>query len=83
MLQVFVVTEFGKSQKLDKNYKNNIMDYDVFWLGIEKRIALLQPIVKWITILEGDTLGMSKVAVTFSELTDIFNKNVVEMPVLN
>lgn len=53
--------------KLSKPVKDNILDDDVFWVRLERIQQILQPIVKWITILESDNITMSRVFLAIKE----------------
>lgn len=79
-LKLLVVTE-DATLKIGNNVKRNCLDDDVFWVRIEKLIDVLRPIVKWITILEGNSLGISQVVEAFKELTSVFSECVPSLPI--
>lgn len=78
-LQVLMVTE---EMNFSRNVKKNILDDDIFWTRLQKVILILKPIVKWITLLEGDTtFNISQVIVALDDIETEFNKYVPELPI--
>lgn len=61
-------------QSFGKNLKQVILDDDL-WCEIDDLKRFLDPIVKWITVLEGDYCGIHGVYKAFAELTKHFEKS--------
>lgn len=78
-LQILMVTE---GVKFSKNVKKNCLDDEIFWVKVENIIPILDPIVKWITLLEGDTLRISQVALAFKDIENNFKTHVPTLPIL-
>lgn len=53
---------------------------DEFWCGLVSLHRLLSPIVKWITILEGDRCVLSKVPEAFFDIHTSFEKTLTDSP---
>lgn len=65
---------------LKSNVKQTILS-DEFWSGLLCLHELLSPIVKWITILEGDKCPLSRVAEAFFEIEVAFNEALTDSPI--
>ncbi|XP_031330393.1 uncharacterized protein LOC116161248 [Photinus pyralis] len=80
-LQLLVISQDGEGIKLSKTTRHHILDNDVFWIRLEKIKSILEPIVKWITLLEGDSAKMSQVYVAVAEIDACIKTNVKALPV--
>ncbi|KAF2888686.1 hypothetical protein ILUMI_17487 [Ignelater luminosus] len=52
---------------IEKRNKTNILDDDIFWKRIESFLKILQPLKKWITVLESDKCRINEVTEAFIE----------------
>lgn len=77
-LQMLAITE---DIKLSRSTRDHILDNDIFWIQLEKVKTLLEPIVKWITILEGNDHTMSKVFTAVHEIEAILGNTVKLLPI--
>lgn len=66
-LKVLAVTE-GIENYLTPSVLESILNEDSFWLKIGSLISILEVIVKWITLLEGDESKISLVVEAFYEI---------------
>lgn len=79
-LQIFIISE-NENIKFSRTVRDNILDNDIFWVRLEKIKKILQPIVKWITVLEGDQLTISKVFLAVKEIENSLNNEVKSLPI--
>ncbi|KAF2885431.1 hypothetical protein ILUMI_20711 [Ignelater luminosus] len=59
---------------IEKRNKTNILDDDIFWKRIESFLKILQPLKKWITVLESDECRINEVTEALIEIEKVFNK---------
>lgn len=81
-LQILMVSSESENITFSKNVRANCLDNDIFWVRLQKLISVLNPIVKWITLLESDTCRLSQVVVAFKDIMQNFNDHVQNMPIL-
>lgn len=67
---------------LPDNMKRMILDDDIFWIKIGKFIDLLNPIVKWITILQTNKCIIHSVTTAVREIKNSLNVFLPESPVV-
>lgn len=79
-LQMLMVTE-GENLKFSRNVKQNCLDDEIFWIKLQKVAVLLTPIVKWITLLEGNMFKISQVVEAFKDIENIFTENIALLPI--
>lgn len=80
-LQILAVSEESYSIKLARAVRDNILDNDIFWVRLDKIHNILQPIVKWITILEGDQDTFSKVLIAVKDIEKCLSSNTPGLPI--
>lgn len=76
-LQTLAVHPVG-STMLGSKRKQLILDDAVFWTKVDKLIDIMNPIVKWITILEGDSITINQVFDAFYEIKNNFSDSFSE-----
>ncbi|KAF2885607.1 hypothetical protein ILUMI_20549 [Ignelater luminosus] len=59
---------------IEKRNKTNILDDDIFWKKIESFLKILQPLKKWITVLESDECRINEVTEALIEIEKVFKK---------
>ena len=65
---------------LKSDVQANILD-DSFWCGLLSLHEIIAPIVKWITVLEGDYCTLSLVPKAYSEIEVCFEKILPQSPI--
>ncbi|KAF2882508.1 hypothetical protein ILUMI_23669 [Ignelater luminosus] len=59
---------------IEKRNKTNILDDEIFWKRIESFLKILQPLKKWITVLESDECRINEVTEALIEIEKVFKK---------
>ncbi|KAF2880765.1 hypothetical protein ILUMI_25393, partial [Ignelater luminosus] len=59
---------------IEKRNKTNILDDDIFWKRIESFLKILQPLKKWITVLESDECRINEVTEALIKIEKVFKK---------
>ncbi|CAH0552651.1 unnamed protein product [Brassicogethes aeneus] len=77
-LQILIVSQDSKGVKFSKNVRDHILENDIFWVRLDKLKGILSPIVKWITVLEGDAARISQVFIAISEIEGYIYKDNVK-----
>ena len=80
-LQILIISQGSEGLKFSKSTKDHILDNDIFWIKLEKIRNILQPIVKWITILEGDQQIFSHVYIAVKEIECCLKSKVNFLPI--
>lgn len=65
---------------LPDHMKKQILDDDIFWIKVDKFIQLLDPIIKWINILQGNTGLIHRVHTAVSEIKNCLTIYLPESP---
>lgn len=74
-LQALAINTEASTLLKESTRKELLSDY--FWVETSQIIKLLKPIVKWITILEGNSETINKVYKAFRELKAVLNTELV------
>ncbi|KAF2903519.1 hypothetical protein ILUMI_02665 [Ignelater luminosus] len=59
---------------IEKRNKTNILDDDIFWKRIKSFLKIIQPLKKWITVLESDECRINEVTEALIEIEKVFKK---------
>ncbi|KAF2905884.1 hypothetical protein ILUMI_00296 [Ignelater luminosus] len=59
---------------IEKRNETNILDDNIFWKRIESFLKILQPLKKWITVLESDECRINEVMEVLIEIEKVFKK---------
>ncbi|KAF2902631.1 hypothetical protein ILUMI_03553 [Ignelater luminosus] len=74
VLKLPVATRWASTDLIEKRNKTNILDDDIFWKRIESFLKILQPLKKWITVLESDECRINEVTEALIEIEKVFEK---------
>lgn len=70
---LIIMNDNEKSLKISSKVGELCKDNNIFWPALENMKKMLEPIVKWLTILEGDGQTLSLVVEAFNDLQKEFS----------